>query len=573
MATAAYPAPGFDPTEYGFTNGEEFISVVDGGSAPAATTFYLARTLQLPPGKYRIKLFVDDYGMLRFGSDMNTLRTVMKLSIVDGARTGEFIVHEGESRFDLVLFNNASGPCNFIFSIWRDDQLVHASSSDDWQFDSEPISDDELLGGQDPRLLLPVFSVMPNWKNGVLERLQWNTDVMRSEEAVEQRRSIRRYPMRSFEASFLRTESVRARLDNFFLGMGNKPFMLPLWHEQYRSEGEITPADSGFAFGDGSLVDREFRPGDVVMLTAGDPDLFDIGIIDEVLVDTNTFTWATPPTITWPAGTRLIPMRRARMIDFPQFNNLSSHVGQVSARFELTEPDDQFQVFCEDGEPDTTFEEQPSWGNCSPLFQFKPNRSTPVVVDYAREAFVLGSDSGPSFYVDPSDQGRSTQRMNLLLRGRDMVFAFRRFIAQARGQTLRFYMPSGTSDIVPAGDIDGDAFLAKPSGLWETMSVPQRSRIWITVLFKDGSSPIYRKVVNVEPVGVVALPTRMVQSEQYTLASPLPAISVENIERIMFVSTSRFDQDTFELMHHSDSSRAVSAAVVTRTVDMAVREI
>ncbi|AGF89702.1 hypothetical protein SP099_00290, partial [Salmonella phage FSL SP-099] len=72
----------------------------------------------------------------------------------------------------------------------------------------------------DVRLTYPVFLPLPNWKDGVTERIEWQTDVMISESGAEQRRPIRLHPRRSFEATFLRWEEKRTLLDTTIAGVG-----------------------------------------------------------------------------------------------------------------------------------------------------------------------------------------------------------------------------------------------------------------------------------------------------------------------------------------------------------------
>ena len=56
---------------------------------------------------------------------------------------------------------------------------------------------------------LPVWTIRPNWKGGILERLEWLTDVLASDTGVEQRRSVRPTPRRSFEITVNPTRNER----------------------------------------------------------------------------------------------------------------------------------------------------------------------------------------------------------------------------------------------------------------------------------------------------------------------------------------------------------------------------
>ncbi len=56
-------------------------------------------------------------------------------------------------------------------------------------------------------------------------------------------------------------------------------------------------------------------------------------------------------------------------------------------------------------------------------------------------------------------------------------------------------------------------------------------------------------------------------SERFWLDEELDDIASHLIERIEWIVSSRFDQDSFELHHHVDDSAVVTTAVVTRSVN------
>lgn len=404
----------------------------------------------------------------------------------------------------------------------------------------------------DVRRELPVFALTPNWKTGVLERLEWLTNILISERAVEQRRSLRRYPRRSFEASFLRADTQRARLDMFRTGVAHEIMLVPLWHEQFKlGDGRV---DGLVQFPAGSLAKREFRLGDLVLASTGDPNVTSVLTVMDVDLIADTITLASVVNEgPWPPGTRITPLRRARVLEPASITNHTDRAGAVSLRFELSDADTSFT---------------PEWGWYTPLFRFKPDRSTPVSVDHYRQNYILDNSIGPISVVDPSNRAQISTSMALKLYGRDEVFAFRQFLYAARGKAVRFWVPSGQSDLLLNAPTGGTTFTTQVSGFYDYMEGPQDARKVIKITLKDGLAPFYRTITAVEPVLSLVAPFRPV-AERFTVDKPLPTIVLSQIERVSFMVPSRFDQDGFELYHPVDGSKGVTAQVVTRSSTLA----
>jgi hypothetical protein len=62
---------------------------------------------------------------------------------------------------------------------------------------------------------LPVWSIKPNWVNGIREKLSWLTDVLASSYGTEQRRALRLSPRREFEMTFNPVDEARSYFDLF----------------------------------------------------------------------------------------------------------------------------------------------------------------------------------------------------------------------------------------------------------------------------------------------------------------------------------------------------------------------
>lgn len=555
MALIPSEIPDFFPD---FVSGEWCVGPADQMSAPGLTTFYFARFFDnLQPGGYEMRFVANLAATVWVGTDRMSTRMVGAKGINDQTVTFEFTLYEGERRFDIYLQNMMSMPghSGFSFGLYRDGVLVYVSRAEHWMYDTNTtLLDEELLGGLDTRRLLPVFTVLPNWKDGVLERIEYLTDILSGERATEQRRALRAVPRRSIEVGFARSRAVQDRLHNFFTGVGLQQFLVPLWFEQYRLGAEIGPADTTISFPSDDLDMREFRVGDVALIIDKNPDVFDVVTIDAVDAEAGTITIGAGVTLTWHASARIVPLRSARLMERPSMGNRTDETGTTNVRFELL-----------DGDIGDS-----SWGYCTPLLRLEPNWAQPPVHGYDRVTYTLDNQIAQPHVTDPSDQTLITQRANYTLRKREQVRYFRDFINQAHGRLMRFYVPSYTDDVQPLDPltIPGGApyFDIQPSGLWEMTRTRQFSRRVLGFFFNDGSAPFYRNVESIEPVGLSGPPYRMAAERLY-VDQDMPPVDMRLVKRISWMQAVRFDQDGFELKHEVDDSAVVTASLVFRGVD------
>lgn len=533
------------PHDASFTDGEKALSVAATiGGATGQTTYYLSKWFDFRGGVYTFKVVSDDATQWAASVSKENGRTIYGGKAAQGVVTTLIYLPPGRHRVDVIIGNVASGAssCFVAFSLLQDNRLVYVSAGSGWVFDTVPIADVDVPALGDYRLALPVMSFLPNWEGGITERIEWNTETLASESDREQRRSLRRYARRTFEAGFMRRDLRRIRLFNFFLGAGSAEFLLPMWHEQFKIPATL---GSTVQFPSASLAYREFAAGDLVLVSNGDPTDYEILSVLSVNTGTDVLTLTAAPTGTWPPGSRLFPLRVARALEVSQFDNLTDRVAKVQVRFHLKEHEKW---------------PAPSWGSASPLFTFKVNRGVSLNVGLDRTTdTIIDTEIGRVETYDIYERTRMSMRFGMTLRGRTKVHAFRQFIHMARGRAVRFWMPSLTLDLIGLGDFSGSYIDVRNAGLVEYLKRAQDNRTVIGFLFNNGNATIYRNVTTI---------TETLSGERVFLQSALPStLDLDTIERVEFIIPARFDQDGFELTHLVDDSVAVQTSVVVRSSD------
>lgn len=550
----------FSPVDTIFTNGEKGIALspvgevtvlaepvmvdseqvtVNTGVLPTGT-YHVSRWFQWGEGIYDLKLFFAASGSIQFGSE-TPIAVSAHIPFI-----GRVAVPDGVIRVNAVLNHVAVGETVFFaFQLYRQDRILYLSSSDKWVYDSVPMSDSALTPAVDPRMLLPILSVSPNWNAGVTERIAYLTDVMASETGVEQRRMLRKWPRRQFELEFIRQGKNRTFLDSFFVNIGRSEFLFPLWHEQFRPDGGLSTSTETCQFPTGTLAIREFEVGDLVLVTAGDP--FDDEMLEVAAVNTATdvIAWRASPSRNWGAGTKIVPLRKARIVNKPTQAAPTDNVGVFRVQVDLVDPDDRFN---------------PSWGYCVPLWRFKVQRSDQLDIGYERQTYVVDNDTGPVVYSDPGRRTTVDTRVSVVTMGREVMVALRQFIGAASGRAKRFWMPSHTTDLTPVSNLGGSFVDVVPTRVSEFDNAPQTARKYIGITLNDGSPMIYRAVTGSQLTGYPKV-------ERLTLDRDVPPIMLSQVASVNFVIPSRFDQDSFEFHHLVDDSAAVRMNAVTQSTE------
>ena len=527
------------PQDASFTDGE--LAIGPSASAVAGlTVYYLARWMRLRSGVYTIKAYVDDVGTWQLNQGVTYLMSVNKSQ---GVVEYTVFIPEDTERLDITLNNMSTTPsmCYLAFSLWTGGALIYASAAADWVIKTTPITADDLGPPPDVRLGLPVWSVMPNWQNGITERLEWLTDVLTSETSVEQRRSLRPAPRRSLECGFMRQGAHRERMDSFFAGIGQDRFTMPIFFEQARVTSPIPFASSTVQIDAAPL--REFVADDVCMLTNGDPDRYELVQIDTINTGTGTITLKAPTTFAWSKGSRIIPTRVCRLMDAPQYSSRTDDVSVATVRFTLDSPD---QVF------------PPDWLNAKHVFPFTVDYGQNVDSTYNRQTVVLDNMVSVPMVFDYGRRARVGLKIGVTVFGRAQMKLMRQFLAMVRGRAQRFWMPTFMRDIKPLEPLVGNTIEAAKTGFAESFVTPQEARTFIVVSFYDDTPPVYRRLTGV---------ASGIDRDVYGIDSAWPSIDMAQVRRISFMVPSRFDQDGFEFLHRSDEARAVTVNFVTLSAD------
>ena len=382
------------------------------------------------------------------------------------------------------------------------------------------------------RILL--FDFAPNWTRPVIERLAWLTDVMTSRANVEQRARLRAQPRRSYEYRILtRDNHERMRMHNRLLAWQGRSYALPVWPDattltQPLAAGvsQIPVATSGRDYAtDGMAVLMRHSKSEIIEIQA---------------LTADGLTTKKPTRSAWPIGTRLAPIRAARINSPLSLAGLTDSVQRIRPRFEL--------------------EDAPALTPASPVMTYRtypvlttrPNWQGGIAERYARKLIETDFQVGKALITDAAGQPIYTRQHRWLLKNRAEVIAFRAWLAACAGRLNPFWMPSFTSDVEPVRDIGSGvvvidvahsdyASTAGLDGRRDVLIAASDGRRWCRQVksWQAASEDVERLVIHA-PIGI--------------------ALKKDQVQ-ISFMRLSRLDSDAVEVAHITDEAAQVTLNV------------
>ncbi|MDR3322651.1 MAG: hypothetical protein LBS89_00395 [Zoogloeaceae bacterium] len=272
----------------------------------------------------------------------------------------------------------------------------------------------------------------PAWDDGVVERLEWATDILQSESLVEQRRALRLTPRRAFEADFVADGRERQMLDLMLFDWGARVWVLPLWAQAQ------TLADGTWA-GETRIecatACREFHPGGLIVLkgaTARDTEVLEVAA-----VDAGGVTLKRPVEREWPVGTRLFPACSAQLSSEPALARLSDAVMTLSAGFVVLDVSDASST-----PPALTY-------RARPVFAARPDETETLTRSFARLLALLDSGLSTPRQTDIGEQAMPLLTYRWIGLGLEKEAELREMLYWLKGRQGAMWIPSHADDLTP----------------------------------------------------------------------------------------------------------------------------
>lgn len=386
----------------------------------------------------------------------------------------------------------------------------------------------------------PVWTFPNNWSQGVLETLEFKTDVLTSEVGAEQRISKRLTPRRSMETSFLIQKENRQYLQHLLGRYGSSVWLIPLWHQ-------VAPLDAAVALGATSLSFdtrlREYKAGDFVVIRhRTDARIFEA--IEIASVSDSELILISNTERAWPRNdTYVYPARLGRLADLVQGAKKTDELFEVKARFNIAQ-----------------INPYPSgWVSATYLdglvLETRPDDSEDLSFDYQRNLLTLDNDLAIPEVFDAPDKAFRKMQYRWSFIGREAYDNLKQMLYWLRGRTRSFWLPTFMADftLAVAAEADDTTLTVKNVGYTRT---ERADTTWTHLRIEtlSGAVSYHHIVSSVEDDA---------STETLTLEAPLTsALSVSSIRSISYLIPVRLDQDVIELNHPTDTD-GLTQCVVT----------
>lgn len=379
-----------------------------------------------------------------------------------------------------------------------------------------------------------LFPYGPNWSAPVTESLEWMTDVIRSYDGREQRRSLRTKARRglSYRLSVSRQES--ARLENLLWGWQNRTFAVPVWTDKPRLTTNQLQGDTFLPLPTSAY---SFTPNGLAAIYFDDTD-YEVLEVDAVAP--NGITLKRPIERNWSKGTIVYPCLLGQLPNAVSTTRLTSNTFAAAVSFDFspvtTDP------FTPEGGADVSYDgrevitKQPNW--------IRPLDNT---FDYRFDT--LDRRTGAIEWDTTEDFPRIRRQYSWLLKNRDEIRKFRSMLGRLQGQRNSLYVPTWHDDFMcnePVGASDV-AINVVNNGFRQLVGIdPARDRIMIRL--KNGQI-FYRQLIGLSMTTSGTL---------LTMNSALGvSVTPNDIHTIHLLVRSRLETDRIEISWRSNEVAVV----------------
>lgn len=374
---------------------------------------------------------------------------------------------------------------------------------------------------------ITVFSVAPDWSEGVKEKISYLTDVLKTYSDNEQRRGLRQLARRgiSFRAMTLAARDA-AGMESLIWGWQNQPYGVPWWPDSQPLTADISAGAFTIPV---STVDRMFAVGGIIVIWQ---DEFTFEALNIVSLTSSAVVVSSPTQFAWKAGpgTRVIPVFLARLGASVKVDRITSGQDTVDVEF-----------IGEAQQPAPTPSVSLTQYKSIDVLEILPNWESPLGRTYKRSLVTMDPKVGP---ITVDDQGGSAvvaQEFPWFLSSHPDVTTFRAFILKRFGQLNSFWIPTWDQDLVLAADAgSADVAISIQSEFYSRFLFPVPARRDIAFIPQDRSGNVYRRITASSDNGN--------GTETLTLSSPTGKTFKAGTTMISFLTLARLGADDTEIV-------------------------
>lgn len=378
----------------------------------------------------------------------------------------------------------------------------------------------------------PLWPLLPNWKRGVDETLEFRTRIIGPTYTGLAQKSRRRIaPRRYFDFEVHPNHASRRLLENVRFAQGRKQWWLPIWNDRQRLAAALPAGETELPC---ATATYDFSVGGYVALRK--PGVFstDYEILQVESIEADHLVLSTATVATWGAGTFLYPVRRARLRDgSDSLVLLNSGVSTSVVSMEVAEPCDWSpHTFA------TTYLGYPVW-------DFRHNWSTPRNLTFGRLVDVVDNMTSLPQYFDFTNRVFPTLNGSILAKTRAQFDDLKRTLYALAGRYASVWVPTLAEDFKVVAPIDSADVTVDVEYCGYTLFCQNEpGRRDIAIELYDGTVYHRRIASSAEVSGTV---------ERLTLNAALGAdVPVAQVRRVSYLMLMQQSTDGATIKHLTD---------------------
>jgi len=376
-----------------------------------------------------------------------------------------------------------------------------------------------------------------------IEELAWLTDVAQAPTGGTQHRRLRQSPRTVIGFSALESGANRRWLELLLRQYGAAAWWCPVAIDTRWLTADVAIAATVLPIG--AVAGARFAVGGRALLIGDDPRKYEVVQVD--LVGTSTITLLSGLANGWPAGTQVVPLRRAHLAEPPQISRFTADdTGVVDLRFRLDEPLDTTAAM-----PGATYRSYPVFDAFVPVWTSDP-AWTPE-----RRVELLDDEMATPLVVDAAGVALGKQAMDHIVDTAADVGTLRAAIFALAGRWAPAWVPSWAHDLRLAASVSsGQGYIDVDGPLLSTQPLAANHRdirIWL-----DSGTVLYRRIT--------AVASQSATVDRLTLDATLPAaFTAAQVRMICFIALCVQDGDSNTLRYFDPQT--MQCALTWRELD------
>jgi hypothetical protein len=375
---------------------------------------------------------------------------------------------------------------------------------------------------------LTAWTIPPRWHNGMLERLEWSTEVQQAADGNQDAYPLRDAPDRTWEFDVRVANADRWLLEAALYDWSARNWAFPVSPDHSMLAAPLPAASSSIPLDTAYL---DYTLGGLAMLWSS-PTVFELVEVDQI--QANALLLVRPTVNTWPRGTRVYPVRIARLADRPQLQRPTSRRVDAHVRMTAVEACDWPAI-----PPAATYLGYPV------LEQITEASTLPTAV-YERQLEELNAGFGPVDIDDFTGLAWGRQSHAWKPYGRAERAALRSLFYYCNGRVNRLWVPTWQDDMQLLATVASASLVIDIAWCGYTRYLhgqPGRKQLRIELV---GGAVFYRQVDNWAELDA--------STERLTLSAAFGQIvTPEQVAQISYMALCTLAGDAVEIQHEADS--------------------